>query len=596
MAEKKRSTARELAKQMKEISFSEFIATNPHLVGFESTVKMIPMSIHEILTNSLDACESAGILPEVWIDLKSLDDRGRLKRYKLTVRDNGPGIMPRNVPLVFGKLLYGSKFGVRCQSRGQQGIGVSAVVLISQIKTGEHALVRTSTNGRQAHVFELSVDIDRNTARVHNISVEKADGWHGVEISVILEAQYSSRIMEYIELTAAINPHLSLHYDGLNEKDRLDVLRRTDVMPAQPVETKPHPSGVDYDLLKRMAARTRYERIADFLKGEFDRIRTDTVKEIWGICKGSVSASKKPSELTKEELSALSEAMCAAQTLPPSPECLSPVGEETLVQGVVSRLEPAFVEAVTRKPRAMRGQPFLVEVIIAYDCKADLAGVGESSIDPVTGVYVHRFVNRVPLLFSESGDVTIKAARDAGLSRYEIAPETRSHLFVHVAGVNIPYTSESKEAVKFVDEYYEEIRLAIQECGRKISKHIRSIKRGEEKAIMGKRKALIHSLLLRELNRYAGRKVAGPKYAEAFGFDGIMPEIADEYGLDVFATERAVRVAKEKAIRAKEKAEAKDIGTVADAGSTEKKVIKEKRQRPAPVRETVRKPALVLAR
>ena len=263
--------------------------------------------------------------------------------------------------------------------------------------------------------------------------------------------------------------------------------------------------------------------------------------------------------------------MCSAETLPPSPECLSPVGEETLVQGVVSRLEPAFVEAVTRKPRAMRGQPFLVEVIIAYDCKADLAGVGESAIDPVTGVYVHRFVNRVPLLFSESGDVTIKAARDAGLSRYEIAPETRSHLFVHVAGVNIPYTSESKEAIKFVDEYYEEIRLAIQECGRKISKHIRSIKRGEEKAVMGKRKAIVHSLILRELNRYAGRKVAGPKYAAAFGFDEIMPEIVEEYGLDVFATDRAVKAAKEKAIRAKEKAEAKHAGPVAkrEPGSEE---------------------------
>jgi DNA topoisomerase-6 subunit B len=596
MAEKKRTTARELAKQMKEISFSEFIATNPHLVGFESSVKMIPMSIHEILTNSLDACESAGILPEVWIDLKSLDDRGRLKRYKLTVRDNGPGIMPRNVPLVFGKLLYGSKFGVRCQSRGQQGIGVSAVVLISQIKTGEHAFVRTSTNGRQAHVFELSVDIDRNTAKVHHTSTEKADGWHGIEISVILEAQYSSRIMEYIELTAAINPHLSLHYDGLNEKDRLEVPRRTDSMPVQPVETKPHPSGMDYDLLKRMAARTRYERIADFLKGEFDRVRTDTVREIWKICKGQVNAGKSPAELSKDELSALAEAMCSAETLPPSPECLSPVGEETLVQGVVSRLEPAFVEAVTRKPRAMRGQPFLVEVIIAYDCRADLAGVGESAIDPVTGVYVHRFVNRVPLLFSESGDVTIKAARDAGLSRYEIAPETRSHLFVHVAGVNIPYTSESKEAIKFVDEYYEEIRLAIQECGRKISKHIRSIKRGEEKAVMGKRKAIVHSLILRELNRYAGRKVAGPKYAAAFGFEEIMPEIVEEYGLDVLATDRALKAAKEKAIRAKEKAEAKHSGPVAGGSQAVKKIVKEKRQQPAPARETGRKPALALAR
>jgi DNA topoisomerase-6 subunit B len=322
-----------------------------------------------------------------------------------------------------------------------------------------------------------------------------------------------------------------------------------------------------------MAARTRYERLADFLKGEFDRIRTDTVKEIWGLCKGTVNAGKKPSELTKEELSALSEAMCAAETLPPSPECLSPVGEETLVQGVVSRLEHAFVEAVTRKPRAMRGQPFLVEVIIAYGCKADLAGVGESAIDPVTGVYVHRFVNRVPLLFSESGDVTVKAARDAGLSRYEIAPETRSHLFVHVAGVNIPYTSESKEAIKFVDEYYEEIRLAIQECGRKIAKHIRSIKRGEEKAVMGKRKAIIHSLLLRELNRYAGRKVAGPDYALAFGFEHLTPEIRDEYDLDVFRPEAA---GKEKEIKIKGRAESvksrkADAGGRSEAGKPEGK-------------------------
>ncbi len=579
MAEKKRTTARELAKQMKEISFSEFIATNPHLVGFESTVKMIPMSIHEILTNSLDACESAGILPEVWIDLKSLDDRGRLKRYKLTVRDNGPGIMPRNVPLVFGKLLYGSKFGVRKQSRGQQGIGVSAVVLISQIKTGEHATVKTSTNGKTTHVFDMSIDIDRNAAKVHCTCEEKANGWRGVEISVVLEAQYSSRIMEYIELTAAINPHLSLHYDGLSEKDRLDVPRRTDIMPTQPVETKPHPSGVDYDLLKRMTSRTRYERIADFLKGEFDRIRADTVKEIMGICKGAVGAGKKPADLSRDELSALADAMCSAKTTPPSPECLSPVGEETLVQGVVSRLQPAFIEAVTRSPRAMRGQPFLVEVIIAYNCSADLAGVGESSIDPVTGVYVHRFVNRVPLLFSESGDVTIKAARDAGLSRYEIAPETRSHLFVHVAGVNIPYTSESKEAIKYVDEYYEEIRLAIQECGRKISKHIRSIKRSEEKAVMGKRKAIIHSLLLRELNRYAGVKVAGMEYASAFGFDHILPDVLEEYHLDVFRTG--------KPSRRKEK----EAGI--ESGAENKKV---KKERPAPDREPARKPALAIAR
>jgi DNA topoisomerase-6 subunit B len=517
---------------MKEISFSEFIATNPHLVGFESSLKMIPMSIHEILTNSLDACESAGVLPEIWIDLKSIDEKGRLKRYRLTVRDNGPGIMPKNIPPVFGKLLYGSKFGVRKQSRGQQGIGVSAVVLISQIKTGEHAIVRSSTDGRNTHVYELTVDVNKNAAHVHNAYKERSGGWRGVEISVVLEAQFTARIMEYLELTAAINPHLALHYDGVDEKDRLEVERRTDVLPCQPVETKPHPLGADYDMLSKMAAHTKHRRLYDFLKGEFDRMKPDIVRKVIKNCKGSVEVDKPPAELTRKEMAELVEAMRGVETLPPSPECLSPVGEDILVRGVVDRLRPKFIAAVTRKPSAMRGQPFLVEIIMAYGCEADFGG----SPDPVTGVFVHRFVNRVPLLFSESSDVILKAAREAGLSRYEITPESRSHVFVHVAGVNIPYTSESKEAIKAVDEYYEEVRLAVQDCGRKISKHIRQIKRTEENLIKGKKKAVIHSLLLRELNRFAGRRVADLAYAESFGFDDSLAEVVSQYNLDVWRT------------------------------------------------------------
>ena len=535
-----KKTARELAKDMKEISFSEFIATNPHLVGFESSLKMIPMSIHEIVTNSLDACESAGILPEIWIDLKSIDDKGRLKRYRLTVRDNGPGIVPKNIPPVFGKLLYGSKFGVRRQSRGQQGIGVSAVVLISQIKTGEHAVVRSSTNGKAAYVYELTVDINRNAAQVHHAHQEKSDGWRGVEISVVLEAQFTSRIMEYLELTAAINPHLALHYDGVDEKDRLDVERRTDVLPRQPIETKPHIMGADYELLSKMLGRSKHARLHDFLKSEFDHMRAGIVREILKNCKDTVDADKPVMELTRAEINNLAEAMRSVTTLPPSAECLSPVGEDILAKGVVDRLKPKFIEAVTRKPSAMRGQPFLVEIIIAYGCEADFGGSGD--VDPVTGVYVHRFVNRVPLLFSESSDVILKASRDAGLNRYEITPESHSHLFVHVAGVNIPYTSESKEAIKSVDEYYEEVRLAIQECGRRISKHIRQIKRCEENLIKGRKKAVIHSLLLKEINRFAGKKVADIAYAEAFGFDDSLAEVISEYELDVWKASPKTRI------------------------------------------------------
>ncbi len=534
----KTKTARELAKDMKEISFSEFIATNPHLVGFESSLKMIPMSIHEILTNSLDACESAGILPEVWSNLKSIDEKGRLKRYRLTARDNGPGIVPKNIPPVFGKLLYGSKFGVRKQSRGQQGIGVSAVVLISQIKTGERTIVRSSTDGKAAHVYELTVDVNKNSARVHGSHKERAEGWRGVEVSVVLEAMFTSRIMEYLELTAAINPHMALHYDGVDEKDRLEVERRTGALPEQPVETRPHPLGADYDLLSRMASRTKHRRLYDFLKCEFDRMPPGAVRAVIKNCKGMVDVDKPPAELTRKELVELVESMRGVETQPPSPECLSPVGEDILIRGVVDRLQPRFIVAVTRKPSAMRGQPFLVEIIMAYGCGEDFGG----SPDPVTGVYVHRFVNRVPLLFSESSDVIMSAAREAGLGRYEITPESRSHLFVHVAGVNIPYTSESKEAIKATDEYHEEIKLAIQDCGRKISKHIRNIKRTEENLIKGKKKAIIHSLRLREINRFAGKKVADMAYAEAFGFDDSLAEVIGQYRLDVWrSTQKKIK-------------------------------------------------------
>src|SRR5208337_297170 len=321
----KTKTARELARDMKEISFSEFIATNPHLVGFESSLKMIPMSVHELLTNSLDACESAGILPEIWIDLKSIDEKGRLKRYRLMVRDNGPGIIPRNIPPVFGKLLYGSKFGVRKQSRGQQGIGVSAVVLISQIKTGEHAVVRSSTDGKTVRVYELTVDVNRNSAKIHGSRRERSYGWTGVEVTVVLEAQFTARIMEYLELTAAINPHMAMHYDGVDEKDRLEVERRSDVLPKQPVETRPHPLGADYDLLSKMAARSKQNRLYDLLKGGFDRMKPGIVREVIDRCNGSVDLKKRPAELTRQELLGIVDAMRNVNVPPPSPECLSPV-------------------------------------------------------------------------------------------------------------------------------------------------------------------------------------------------------------------------------------------------------------------------------
>jgi len=68
--------------------------------------------------NGLDACEEAGILPDLVIVISEISET----RYRVVVQDNGPGIVKAQIPRVFGQLLYGSKFHRLRQSRGQQGI------------------------------------------------------------------------------------------------------------------------------------------------------------------------------------------------------------------------------------------------------------------------------------------------------------------------------------------------------------------------------------------------------------------------------------------------------------------------------------------
>src|SRR3989344_3918385 len=125
--------AQELAKKQREISISEFFTKNRHLLGFDNPTRALLMTVKETVDNSLDSITEAKILPEILVQIKKLAE----DRFKVIVEDNGPGIVKEQIPRVFGKLLYGSKFHRHRQSRGQQGIGVSASVLYSQLTTGK---------------------------------------------------------------------------------------------------------------------------------------------------------------------------------------------------------------------------------------------------------------------------------------------------------------------------------------------------------------------------------------------------------------------------------------------------------------------------
>src|SRR5688572_15621424 len=143
----RRTTAEAMAAKQRDISVSEFFAKNRHLLGFDNPRKALLTTVKEAVDNSLDACEEGEILPDLTIVIEDLQpDRPaatKQSRYRVTVIDNGPGIVRKQVDNVFGRLLYGSKFHRLKMSRGQQGIGISAAGMYGLITTGKPMIIHT---------------------------------------------------------------------------------------------------------------------------------------------------------------------------------------------------------------------------------------------------------------------------------------------------------------------------------------------------------------------------------------------------------------------------------------------------------------------
>src|SRR5262249_45769941 len=140
-----RATAETMASRQREISVSEFFTKNRHLLGFDNPAKALLTTVKEAVDNSLDACEEAGILPDIVVEIKEVTSAKaaqgaaseKATRFRVAIEDNGPGIVKAQIPKIFAKLLYGSKFHRLKQSRGQQGIGISAAGLYGQLTTGK---------------------------------------------------------------------------------------------------------------------------------------------------------------------------------------------------------------------------------------------------------------------------------------------------------------------------------------------------------------------------------------------------------------------------------------------------------------------------
>ena len=270
--------AEELAEGQRAISIAEFFEKNKHMLGFDSGARGLVTAVKEAVDNALDATEEAGVLPDIYIEIEEVGDY-----YRLVIEDNGPGITKEQLPKVFGKLLYGSRFHAREQSRGQQGIGISAAVLYSQLTSGQPAKITSRPKGQsRAQYFELIIDTDTNEPEIQADEETTWDRPHGTRIELEMEANMRARqqLHDYVKHTAVVNPHarLELREPGLDEPMKFE--RATDELPAETEEIRPHPHGVELGTLIKMLEATESYSVSGFLQEEFTRVGKKTADSV----------------------------------------------------------------------------------------------------------------------------------------------------------------------------------------------------------------------------------------------------------------------------------------------------------------------------
>ena len=489
--EVKERSADDLFKEFKEVSITEFFRKNKAHLGYSGKLRSLTTVIHELVTNSLDACEEAGILPEIEVEIRQIGE----EHYRFFERDNGPGIPVGHISNVFAKMLAGTKFHRNVQLRGQQGIGVSGVTMFCQMTTGKPMRIKTSTGDGKVHNVKLMIDITKNNADVIEQS-EYSEYWRGTEVEGEVKSVKFNLSdqgpFEYLRRTALANPHAKITFiDPEGRKTGFE--RSVDVIPKPPESQKPHPKGIEVDDLVNMSKATKASKISSFLVGEFSRMSSAKVKEIQEVIgkekkevKGlmvdvyKVDMNWNPRKLTWAQCEEIVKAIEKIKFLAPASEGLQPIDEEHIKKAVLNILDPEFQVVLTRPPKVYSGGiPFQVEVALAYG--------GHAGRPNETGIRaeVMRFANRSPLLFDTGGCALTEAVKEVDWKRYGVKDFENSPItiFINLISTHIPYTSAGKQTVAYEAEVVKEIKFALMDVGRKFQIfYSRQRREGEKEA------------------------------------------------------------------------------------------------------------------
>jgi len=474
MSEEKPSTGKQ-----KQIAISEFFEKNKHFLGFDSLQRAIITAVKESVDNSLDACEEVRILPDIRIEVKRLGGN----RVELITQDNGPGIPRDSIEHVFGKFLLGSRFHAIRQTRGQQGIGITGVVMYSQLTTGAKTRVVSKVKDDATAVFvDLGIDTRKNKAIksgeirdtwIDNVTGEEVE--HGLRIETVMNAKYQrgrQSVYQYLRMTSIVNPHATITLT-VQDKDG-DIIeeghweRTTDRLPRVVKEIKPHPHGIHLGTLQRMLREAEERKMTSFLRHNFSGISMRAAREI--LEKAGLDESRQPRRIRAEEAQLIADSFQKVKVLNPPTDCLSPIEDLLIKKGLSKAIDSRFASTATREPQVTQGNPFQVEVGLVF-------GGDLNSDSPIE---ILRFANRVPLMYQQGGCLLTKALESVDWKRYGLEqpggrgiPKGPAAVLIHLASTNVQFTSEAKEAVASNEEVLEEIRRALLEVGRGLKNHLK---------------------------------------------------------------------------------------------------------------------------
>lgn len=466
-----------MSRQITKSSTAEYFAKNLQQVGFSSPLKAVLTTLKEAVDNSLDACEHAGILPEIEVQIQRVG-AGSTKNtdlVRIIVEDNGPGIEPDDLAKVFGEYLASSKFGRGQCSRGQQGIGISAATTWAQLTQAKGAFVMTKTaNMRKAIQGQVDVDIKTNSGILRNKESVDWDKKHGVCVEFNIDGRVQLNgdggLITYLEGTVLVNPHLTLKYKLL-DNEWVTIERVTQTVPDVPEATLPHPHTFKLGEFITHATLFGKATLEKFLKTGFSRISDQSIKEF--ITKGLPKnlLDKPLTALKEEDYKKVFKAVQDTELMAPSTKSVLTVGEEALSKSIQRLGQVDFFSVVTRKPAICDFKPVVIEVALARFVNRNL-----EADEPVQ---LLRFANRVPLQFDKSGCAITWAIESVNWKSYGLSqPKGSLPIGPYVFAVSmvspfIKFKNASKETIDASEELVEEIRRALMQAGQKLSRHIR---------------------------------------------------------------------------------------------------------------------------